>query len=179
GAAVFDAVAGPLFAAAGYPGALGPPAEASPPAIVPLRIAADTQLECDVCVVGSGAGGGTAAAVLAGAGLDVVVLEAGEHYEDGDFDGDERTGLARLYVEGGAAATHDKSVGLLAGRCLGGTTVVNYSTSFRTPDAVREEWAGHGVPAFAGDVYGRSLDAVCERLGVNRDHNRVSHREEL
>src|SRR5207248_4156609 len=128
----FDAVLEPsaVYEAIGYPGALGPPADPPPRAIAPLAVTGDTELDCDVCVVGSGAGGGAAAAVLAQAGLDVVVLEAGDHYDDADFDGSERTGLARLYVEGGAAATHDQSVGLLAGRCLGGSTVVNYSTSF-------------------------------------------------
>jgi long-chain-alcohol oxidase len=35
-------------------------------------------------------------------------------------------------------ASHDQSIGLLAGSCLGGGTVVNYTTSFRTPDDVRE-----------------------------------------
>ena len=39
------------------------------------------------------------------------------------------------------------------GSCLGGGTTVNYTTSFRTPDDVREEWASHGVPAFATDQY--------------------------
>ena len=78
---------------------------------------------------------------------------------------------ARMYMYGGGAATHDQSVGLLAGSCLGGGTTVNYTTSFRTPDDVREEWASHGVPAFASDEYGASLDAVCERLGVNQEHN--------
>jgi long-chain-alcohol oxidase len=177
----FDAVLppSPVYAATGYPGALGAAEQAAPRAIAPLRIAADTELDCDVCVVGSGAGGGTAAAVLAAAGLDVVVLEAGDHYDDADFDGSERDGWRRLYVQGGAAATHDQSVGLLAASCLGGTTVVNYSTSFRTPDEVRAEWAAHGVPAFADEAYTRSLDAVWTRLGVNLDHNRPSRREEL
>ena len=62
---------------------------------------------------------------------------------------------------------------------LAGGTVVNYSTSFRTPDEVREEWAGHGVPAFAAKENTRSLDAVVERLGVNLEHNKPSGRDEI
>ena len=44
-----------------------------------------TDLRADVVVVGSGAGGGPAAAVLAEAGLDVLVLEAGPRLEAADF----------------------------------------------------------------------------------------------
>ena len=98
-------------------------------------------------IVGSGAGGGAAAGVLSGAGLDVVVVEAGDYYDDEDFEGSELGAITRLYM-GSPGATHDQSVGLLAGSCLGGGTVVNYTTSFRTPDEVRAEWAAHGVPAF-------------------------------
>jgi choline dehydrogenase-like flavoprotein len=186
GALHFDAVLpgrdggpSPVYEASGYPGALGPPEQAPPRAIVPVRIAGDVDLECDVCVVGSGAGGATAAAVLAEAGLDVAVLEAGDYYDDAQFDGGELDGWRRLYVQGGAAATHDQSVGLLAASCLGGTTVVNYSTSFPTPDDVRAEWAGHGVPAFTSAAYSESLDAVTDRLDVNLDHNHLSRREEI
>jgi len=160
------------FAGSGYPGALGR-GEGPTPEVVPLEVGADTALDCDVCVIGSGAGGGTAAAVLAAAGHDVVVLEAGGHYEDGDFDGAEGPGWKRLYLQGGGAASVDQSVGLLAGSCLGGSTVVNYTTSFRTPDEVRAEW---GL-AFTGGPYARSLDAVCARLGVNLDHNVPSQRD--
>ena len=49
-------------------------------------------------IVGSGAGGGTAAGVLAGAGLDVVVLETGGYYDDEDFDGSELTALTKMYT---------------------------------------------------------------------------------
>jgi long-chain-alcohol oxidase len=164
-----------LYEAVGYPGALGPPASPPPLAVAPLAVRADTTIDCDVCVVGSGAGGGTAAAVLAGAGLDVVVLEAGGHFAEADFDGDERSGWRNLYAQGGAAATVDQGVGLLAGECLGGSTVVNYTTSFRTPDEVRAEWGA----AFTSDAYTHSLDAVCERLGVNLDHNAASQRDAL
>ena len=109
------------------------------PRLAPLRLVGDTTLDCDVCVAGSGAGGGVAAAVLAGAGLDVVVLEAGGHYEDADFDGAELDGLRRLYHGQGTTATDDQGIGILAGACLGGGTVVNYTTSFRTPDEIRAE----------------------------------------
>ena len=159
----------------GYPGPLGtdPCAPAKP--LSPIVMDGPLELDCDVCVIGSGAGGGPAAAVLAGAGLDVVVLEAGDYLGPPDFDGAELSGLQRMYLDGGTLATDDQSVGIVAGSCLGGGTVVNYTTSFRTPDAVREEWGG----PFAGDAFTRSLDAVCERLGVNTDHNAVSAREEV
>lgn len=167
----------PVWDTFGYPGPPGPPPLAPPKALAPLPIAADTTLDCDVCIVGSGAGGGVAAAVLSGAGLDVIVLEGGGYYDDGDFDGGELSALTRLYA-GSPTATHDQSVSLIAGACLGGGTVVNYSTSFRTPDEVRGEWAAHGVPAFAGEEYGTSLDAVCDRLGVNQEHNDPSTRDQ-
>jgi long-chain-alcohol oxidase len=162
-----------------YPGPLG---SQRPGARRPLRAvvpATDLDLSCDVCVIGSGAGGATAAAVLSKAGCDVIVLEAGGYFDDADFDGDALRGFERLYAEAGNAATWDQSVNLLAGECLGGGTVVNYCTSFRTPDDVRAEWAAAGVPWFTQDEYTRSLDAVCVRLSVNLEHNRVSAREHI
>jgi long-chain-alcohol oxidase len=155
----------------GYPGPLGA-SEGRPRRIVPTP--AERSLDCDVCVVGSGAGGGVAAAVLAAAGLDVVVLEAGGHYEDSNFDGDELSAYRRLYLDAAALTTDDGGIGLLAGSCLGGTTMINYSTPFRTPDSVRAEWGG----PFPSTDYERSLDAVCARLGVGTDENRPSARDE-
>src|SRR5271156_2994863 len=169
--------ANPAWGKFGYPGPLG---VQRPEAARALRVAVperDLELTADVCVVGSGAGGGTAAAVLAAAGKDVIVLEAGGDYDDADFDGAELKGFFNLYAERGFASTADRSVGLLAGECVGGGTVVNYCTSFRTPREVRSEWAAAGVPWFASEEYTRSLDAVCGRLHVNLEHNRVSARE--
>jgi choline dehydrogenase-like flavoprotein len=164
----------PAWERIGYPGPLGRTATAEK-ALRPLPITQDTALDCDVCIVGSGAGGGVAAAVLAQAGLDVVVLEAGGHYEAADFDGAELDGLRRLYHGRGTTATDDHGIGILAGACLGGGTVVNYTTSFRTPDELRAEWGG----PFESDDFTRALDVVCERLDVNIDHNRVSKREQV
>lgn len=168
----------PVWDAMGYPGPLGPVPDPRPKTLRPETISRDTALDCDVVVVGSGAGGGTAAGVLAAAGLAVVVVEAGGYYDEADFDGSEFEALTGYY-QAAPTATADQSATLLAGACLGGGTVVNYSTSFRTPDEVRAEWAGHGVPAFTTDEYTRSLDAVCERLGVNLDHNRPSTRDAI
>ncbi len=167
----------PAWDAIGYDGPLGPLASAPPRALSITPVERDATLACDVVIVGSGAGGGAAAGVLAGAGLDVIVVESGDYYDDQDFDGSELGALTRYYM-GAPNATQDQSVGLLAGSCLGGGTVVNYSTSFRTPDPVRSEWAAYGVPAFTTADYTASLDAVCERLGVNQEHNQPSTREQ-
>jgi long-chain-alcohol oxidase len=166
---------GAPWAELGYPGPLGTDPQAPAKPLTPIVPDGPLELRCDVCVVGSGAGGGPAAAVLAGAGLDVVVLEAGGYHGPPDFDGAELDGLQRLYLDGATIADDDHSMGILAGSCLGGGTVVNYTTSFRTPDSVREEWGG----PFVTEAFTKSLDAVCERLGVNADHNAVSAREEL
>jgi hypothetical protein len=171
--------ASPAWERMSYPGPVGvqkPHSRRTLNVIVPDG---DETISCEVCVIGSGAGGGTAAAVLAAAGKDVVILEAGSYYDDADFDGSELNGFQRLYAEAGFAATVDHSVGLLAGECVGGGTVVNYCTSFRTPDDVRAEWAAAGLPWISKQEYSASLDAVCTRLSVNLEHNKVSAREQL
>ena len=167
-----NGAASPVWSKFQYPGPLG---VQNKNAARPLNVTTpdrDLDLSADVCVIGSGAGGATAAAVLAAAGKDVIILEAGGYFDDAEL-----KGFYNLYLDRGFTSTADRSVGLLAGSCVGGGTVVNYCTSFRTPDEIRQEWAASGVPWFTSDEYSRSLDAVCSRLHVNLDHNRVSARE--
>ena len=170
-------VPNPAWEAIGYDGPLGTLPDAPPKALRPSTPDRNAALECDVVIVGSGAGGGAAAGVLAGARLDVIVVEGGDYYDDQDFDGSELGAITRFYM-GAPTASHDQSVSLIAGSCLGGGTVVNYTTSFRTPDDVRAEWASHGVDAFTSEDYSASLDAVCERLGVSQEYNDPSTREQ-
>jgi long-chain-alcohol oxidase len=168
----------PVDEALGYPGPLGPPSDPPPKTLAPLDVSSDAELDCDVVVVGSGAGGGTAAGVLASAGLDVVVVEAGGYFSEEDFDGAELMGYARMYLNGGGVATDDQSIGLLAGSCLGGGTVVNYTWCFRPPDFVRDDWKQRfGLSDWAGADFDSSLDAVWERIGISSESSIPSARD--
>ncbi|MEU1984849.1 FAD-dependent oxidoreductase [Nocardia sp. NPDC019395] len=168
----------PLWKEIGYPGPPGPLPEAPRPTLVPRRITGPETLTCDVVIVGSGAGGGTAAGVLAEAGLDVVVLERGGYYDDRDFGAGELAALKSLYSPGPAASAEGQ-ISLVAGSCLGGGTVVNWSTSLPTPDAVREEWAAAGATQFGTAEFGDSLDAVLRRLGVNERRSIPTARDSI
>jgi long-chain-alcohol oxidase len=169
----------PVDQAIGYPGPHGKLTNAPKKTIEPLRIAEDTELDCDVVIVGSGAGGGTAAGVLAKAGLDVVLVEAGGYFSEEDFDGAELDGYARLYLGGGGVPTPDQSIGLLAGFCLGGGTTVNYTWCFRPPDHVRDDWRERfGLEEWAGPEFDESLDAVWDRIHVNSENSMPSLRDE-
>ena len=167
--------------AIGYPGPLSPPPPPkTPKPIRPIAISADTTLDCDIVVVGSGAGGGVVAGELTAAGKDVIVLEKGGYRNEADFTHQEGEALETLYDAGGLLATRDLGLVVLQGSTLGGGTVINYTTSFHTPDSVRREWAHeHGLPHFESAEFTRALDAVARRLGVNTDHAKPSGRDQV
>ena len=100
----------------------------------------DVAVRPDVCIVGSGPGGAMVASRLANAGASVVVLEEGGYHTKDEFDMQEATAFPRLYQDRGNRATADLSVQVLQGRAVGGGTVVNWTTSYRTPDAVLDHW---------------------------------------
>ena len=100
----------------------------------------DLQLEGDVVVIGTGAGGGTAAYCLARAGLDVILLEEGPLRTARDFKLQERSAYPELYQEAAARKTADKAIAILQGRAVGGSTLVNWTTSLRTPEPTLDHW---------------------------------------
>lgn len=103
----------------------------------------DKAIDCDVCIVGSGAGGAHVAARIAATGKRVVVLEDGGFHTSDTFTMTESEMFRRLYQEAGARATDDGSIVVQQGRAVGGTTVVNWTTCFRTPKPVFDHWAEH------------------------------------
>jgi long-chain-alcohol oxidase len=168
------------WAAMSYPGADGPP-PVTPKTIRTMTITGNSTIDTDVVVVGSGAGGGTAAAVLAGSGLRVTVLEKGGYHNESDFTHLESDAYSRMYLDGALGSSADGGILMLAGSTLGGGTVINYSTSFATPSHVREEWdrvAGLD-DVFEGDAFDRAMTTVQHRLGVNRDNGMPSSRARI
>lgn len=97
-------------------------------------------ISADVVIIGTGAGGGTSAEILAKAGLKVLMLEEGPLKSTKDFNMDERSAYHDLYQEGAGRMSKDGSVSILQGRCVGGTTVINWTSSFRTPEQTLNHW---------------------------------------
>lgn len=123
------------------------PGQASPESRGP---SSDPRPSADVIVIGSGAGGAVAAARLAEAGRDVLLIEEGSCVERDELTELEGDTTARLYAEGGFRATDDLSFVLLQGAAVGGGTLVNWMITFRAPDFVLDEWADRlGITGFS------------------------------
>ncbi|MEX2554619.1 MAG: GMC family oxidoreductase N-terminal domain-containing protein [Actinomycetota bacterium] len=97
--------------------------------------------EADAVVIGSGAGGAAVAKELAEAGLSVVVLEEGGYFTRKDFTGPPWERLQRFYrANGSTIALGVPTIPLPLGKAVGGTTLINSGTCFRTPDRVLNAW---------------------------------------
>jgi choline dehydrogenase-like flavoprotein len=130
-------------------------------------LAHDVEQECDVAIVGTGAGGGTAAEILAEAGLSVVLIEEGPLRSSSDFHMREREAYPELYQESAARKTGDKAINILQGRCVGGGTTVNWTSAFRTPAATLARWRSHhGVRGFDEASLAPWFARMEARLGV-------------
>ena len=156
------------------------PPPTTPKTIQPFAITQDTTLECDAVVIGSGAGGGVVAGELAMAGKSVVVLEKGGYNSESDFTYQEAQATPELYLKRGLLSTKDLSMFILAGSTLGGGTIVNWNTSFRTPDDVLEEWARtSGLSDFTGQALQDSFAAVEQRMQVNTENSQHNTQNQL
>lgn len=132
-----------------------------------IEIKAAVREDVDVCIVGSGAGGATAARELAARGLKVVVLEEGPAISSKDFTGRIKDSFKTLYRNTGADATTGiPSILVPTGRCLGGTTVVNMGTCFRAPDPVLNNWVEMGLTDYSPEGLAPLYDEVEEEMSV-------------
>jgi choline dehydrogenase-like flavoprotein len=96
-------------------------------------------LECDVVVVGTGAGGGVVGRELAAQGHAVVFLEEGAHHRRDAFDGSSVTAHKRFYRA--AFSVGNAPIPIFVGRLVGGSTAINGGTCLRAPSWVLDQWA--------------------------------------
>jgi len=98
-------------------------------------------LECDVVVVGSGAGGSPVARTLAERGHAVLVLEEGQHLTRLDFDGRPMAMMKKAYRKSGLTIAYgNTAIPIPVGIGVGGTTLINGGTCFRVPETTLTEW---------------------------------------
>lgn len=125
------------------------------------------QVECDVAIVGSGAGAGITAELLTQAGLKVVIVEEGPLRSSTDFHQRESEAYPTLYQESAARKTADKGINILQGRCVGGSTTVNWTSSFRTPEPTLAHWqATYGLADYGAEALAPWFAQAEKRLNV-------------
>jgi choline dehydrogenase-like flavoprotein len=127
-----------------------------------------SRIDCDVVVVGTGAGGGPMAAALAEAGLAVLLVEEGPFARRQDFQGAPERRLLSWWRDGAMSVTVGNLPLLLpTGRVVGGSTTINSGTCYRTPDDVLRAWVAEGLPTdFAPSAFAPWLDQVEAELQV-------------
>lgn len=126
-------------------------------------------LRAGVVVVGSGAGGAVAAALLAEGGIDVLLLEEGEPIAPVARRSREVVrAMAGLYRDGGMTPVAGRpDMVFQEGRCLGGSTVVNGGMAWRPPLRVLERWSREEGAATDPGAMERWFQLVEEGAGVS------------
>jgi choline dehydrogenase-like flavoprotein len=108
------------------------------------RVLEDT---ADFVVVGSGAGGATAARVLSAAGHSVIVLEEGPALQAAQRSRALLPAMDESMRDMATVATSGSTpIPLLMGRCVGGSTAINSGIIWRLPEDVQTDWRErHGL----------------------------------
>ncbi|ALK96529.1 GMC family oxidoreductase [Massilia sp. WF1] len=131
------------------------------------RADSDGSLDADVVIVGSGAGGGVTAEILALSGLSVVIVEEGALKSSRDFNMREAEAYPALYQESAARKTRDKAITILQGRTVGGSTTVNWTSSFRTPPDTLAFWQQrHGLRDYSVEALAPWFETMEARLHI-------------
>ena len=108
---------------------------------------ATTEMDADYVVVGSGAGGATAALELARGGARVIVVEAGPFRQPHDYPSSMVGSLRDLMDDWNTNVTRGRAFWpVVQASVVGGTTVVNSAICVKTPGDVFDLWRDeHGI----------------------------------
>jgi choline dehydrogenase-like flavoprotein len=129
----------------------------------------DLEMECEVVVVGTGAGGAACAYELASRGRAVLMLEEGRYHRRDVFNSRASQMTRMLYRDQGLTlAFGNANIPLWAGRAVGGSTTINSGTCYRAPDRVFRRWRGEGLSAFSPEVMAPYYERVESMLQVTR-----------
>lgn len=104
-----------------------------------VEVVREEVLETEVLIIGTGAGGGEAAKLLS-SHFKVIMVEEGPHRTSDDFNMKESEAYPELYQDCGARLTVDGAIKILQGKSVGGSTTVNWTSSFRTPSKTLKYW---------------------------------------
>ena len=127
-------------------------------------------LRCEYLVVGSGAGGSVAAALLAEAGRDVLMVEEGGWPPENASPSNIGELTALLYRNRGVfPLLGSPTIPLGEARCVGGGTAINGALLWRTPPWVLEEWrTANGLTGYGADNLAKHFQTIESDLHVTR-----------
>ncbi len=127
----------------------------------------DVEIEADYVVVGSGAGGATAAVTLARGGERVTIVEAGPWRDPEDYPSSIYGAMRDMVDAWGSSFTRGRAYWpIIQASLVGGTTVINSAIGVRTPADIFEQWEReHGVGgAKMADAFARIQDELEREL---------------
>jgi choline dehydrogenase-like flavoprotein len=128
-----------------------------------------TALDTDVLVVGSGAGGAVTAAILAGAGRPVTVVEEGPWVDADALEPFSIQEMEAKYRHGGlSAALGAPTIAYAEGRCVGGSTEINSGLYHRLPPQLADEWRRtYAIDEFSPEILDQHATRIERDLSVS------------
>lgn len=102
----------------------------------------NNNIRCEICVIGSGAGGATAAACLTDLGYDVIILEEGNHHNENSLPTSAKSSMLKMWRNAGISPLMGRiPIALAEGKCVGGSTEINSAIFQRTPKEIEFGWS--------------------------------------
>lgn len=135
----------------------------------------DSSLKTKVAIVGSGAAGAILSYKLSQAGIDCLVLEEGKEFNRKSLAKRPKEVASQVYRDSCFFATLGKPIiPVPMGKALGGTTVINSGTCFRTPKEKLESWQNDlGLSDLKTEEFEASFDFIENLIGVEYAREKI------